>query len=431
MRIRYFSGVMHVKHQPRSTPSPLTTIRSARRSRAWLAVALSTALAAPVFAPIRTASAGQTGEAGTVDIEVLKFASTDAVEEASALTDAFRHALIGTPGLADSGKSDALETEALTVGCDDPMDDKCAPKIAADIKVDRFLFGTVKKSKTTPVKLTATVKYYAQGAVRTVVKTYDAGPIAKDGASPELKKIASEILLQLTGGPMKAKVDVTLTGPGSGESGDLYEGGQRIGRVEAGKGSIDLAIGTHAVELRIPGYATATSTVEVTPAGASLSLNPIRLAGGRPDWQLYGGIGAIGVGVAFVVVGIATSASLRNQQNDAQFTDYRKRFPSSVKDVCSEAKSGLEQPGSTAVPSGGQPLSGYVSNLCGSISTKETLQYVWYGLGAIAIGGGTYLVATDKKQEDQPKTAKEPAVRVQVAPSFGPGYGSLTLTGSF
>jgi hypothetical protein len=427
-RIRYFWDVDDTTRS--LLPFSPTSIRGARRASSLLAVVLSTALVAPVMTPLRVASAGQMTDPGVVDVEVLNFASSDGVEEASALTDAFRHALAGAPGLADNGKSHALETEALTVGCDDPMDDKCAPKIAADIKSDRFVYGTVKKSKTAPIKITATVKYYSAGTVKTVVKTYDAGPVAKDGASPELKKIALEVLLQLTGGPAKGKVEVTLTGPGSGESGDLYEGGQKIGRVEGGKATVELTTGSHAVELRISGYSTSTATIDVAPTGTTVTLNPIRLSSSKPDWQLYGGIGAIGVGAIFVGVGIATSLSIRNQQNDDQFTNYRKRFPSSEKDVCAQAKAGKEQANSTVVPSGGTALAPYVADLCDSVSSKQTLQYVWYGLGVAAIGGGTYLVLTDKKGSGEAKAASAP-VKIQVAPSFGPGYGSVTLVGSF
>jgi hypothetical protein len=411
--------------------SPSNPIRARRRASPLVAAVLSAALAGPALVPVHTAWAAAVGTQGVIEVEVLNFASSDAVEEASALTDAFRHALAGAPGLADNGKSHALETEALTVGCDDPMDDKCAPKIAADIKADHFLYGTVKKSKTTPIKITATVKYYSGGFVKTVVKTYDAGPVAKDGASPELKKIALEVLLQLTGGPPKGKVDVSVTGPGSGESGDLYENGQRIGRVEGGKATVELASGTHNIELKIPGYSTATGSVDVLPTGTTLTLTPVRLGPEKPfDWHLYGGIGAIGVGAILVGVGVATSLSVHDQQNDPLFTNYRKRFPRSEGDVCAQAKNGFESPGSTAPPSGGAALAPYVSDLCSSVSSKQTMQYVYYGLGVLAIGGGTFLILTDKKDDGEKKAASNP-VRVQVSPSFGPGYGSVTLIGSF
>jgi uncharacterized membrane protein YebE (DUF533 family) len=136
------------------------------------------------------------------------------------------------------------------------------------------------------------------------------------------------------------------------------------------------------------------------------------------------------VGAIFVGVGIATSLSIRNQQNDDQFTNYRKRFPSTEKDVCAQAKAGKEQANSTTVPTGGTALAPYVSDLCDSVSSKQTLQYVWYGLGVAAIGGGTYLILTDKKGDAEKKAASSP-VKIQVAPSFGPGYGSVTLVGSF
>ena len=390
------------------------------------------------------AFAAAPGTAGATEIEVLSFASNDAVEEALALTDAMKHALIEAQGVAEhtpgSGKGHALEAEALTVGCDDPMAAACAPKMAKDLKWDQFVYGTVKKTGSN--KLTATLNYYNKGDIKTVAKTYDAGPVAKDGASPELKAIALDALYSLVGGPPKSKVEVTLVGPAANESGDLYEGAQKVGHVEGGHATVELVAGSHTLELKgVDGYGDTSGTVEVGGEGGSeLKLSPVKLEGGKGlDWKLYGGIGAIAVGAVFIGVGVATSLSVHDAQNDGTFHDYQLHFPdpnrfsNGTSDVCSEAQAGHGGSG----PSGPAPQSeiDYVKDFCDSTHKKQVLQWVWYGLGVAFIAGGTVLILTDDKNKGssgeaapEPKASK---VNVKLMPSFGPHDGFLSLVGTF
>jgi hypothetical protein len=383
---------------------------------------------------VRAARADEAGTAGAIEIELLAFSSNDAVEEASALTEAFKHAMLKAQGVTEhgaSGKGHALEAILLTVGCDDAATPACAAKIAAEIKHDRFFFGTVKKSP--PNKLTATLSYYNKGDIKTVARTYDAGPISKDGVSPELQAIALEALYGLIGGPPKGKVDVTVSGTGATESGDLFENGTKVGHVEAGKATIELPSGSHTIELRIPGYGSTTGTVDVTPAGTTLQLAPIKLAPPQPmDWQLYGGLSAIAVGAVFVGVGVATSLSIKDAQEDPVFTAYRQRFPPSVSDTCEKAQAGNE--GNKKV--GDPNLAPQAASLCDKVSSKQKMQFVWYGLGAVFIGGGVVLILTDKNGEKtdaggKTASAKPPVLEVKVQPTFGPNYNALSIVGSF
>lgn len=375
---------------------------------------------------VREASAAEQGS-GSVEIEVLAFSSNDAVDEAAALTDAFKHALIGAPGVTDHGKSHALEAVALTAGCDDPGAASCAPKIASEIKWNTFIYGTVKK--TPPNKITATLHYYNNGQIKTVAKTYDAGPIAKDGASPELKKIALDALFAVLGGAPKGKVEVTVTGPAANEDGELFDNGQKVGTVTAGKGIVDLPSGNHTIELRVKGYASTTGQVEVTPAGTSVTLSPVKLAPSKPlDWQLYGGIGAIVVGAVFIGVGAATSISVNNYKNDANLQAYRDRWPKSDPDVCVHAHAGQEAPAGTTQPT--TSLAPQVAQICDDSSSKEKMQWVWYGVGAVLAAGGTILVLTDKHSDDTP--GKDTArLRVKLQPVVTPQGSSFSLVGSF
>lgn len=378
--------------------------------------------------PVVSSRAAEAGSAGAIEIEVLAFSSNDAVDEAAALTDAFKHALIGAPGVADHGKSHALEAVALTAGCNDPMEASCGPKIEKEIKYDKFIYGTVKKSP--PNKITATLSYYNGGQVKTVAKTYDAGPVAKDGTSPEMKKIATDAMWSLLGGAPKGKVDVTVVGPAANEDGELFEDGKSVGTVTAGKGAVDLPSGPHKLELRVKGYASTTGDVEVTPAGTTLQLSPVALPPSKPlDWQLYGGIAAIAVGAVFVGFGVSNSLSIQSSQDDADFTAYRRRFPSTEKDTCARAREGSEGPNATADT---PKLASTVASLCDDVDSKQTGQYIFYGLGAAFIAGGAILILTDKHGSGSTdKPADTTAFSLKLKPVITPTYQAFSLVGSF
>jgi hypothetical protein len=399
---------------------------STRSSRltAALALALSASLA---LTPAATSWAAPAGTPGAIAVEVLSFSSNDAVDEAGALTDAFKHALVAAPGVSDHGKSHALEAVALTAGCDDPMAAACGPKLAAEIKHDKFIYGTVKK--TPPNKITATLTFYNAGQVKTVAKTYDAGPVAKDGASPELKKIATDALFALMGGAPKGKVDITVSGPAANENGELFENGQSLGALTAGKGSVELPSGSHTLELRVKGFSSTTGVVEVTPSGATLTLAPVRMVAPTPiDWQLYGGIAAVGVGVVFLGLGVSKSLDVKNAQDNATFTSYRQRWPSSEGDTCARAKEGKESPTGVA----DTKLAADVSKICDDASSAQTSQFVFYGLGTVLAIGGVVLIATDKgaAKDGKPGTDKT-ALRLDLRPVVTPQGSSLSLVGQF
>ncbi len=411
-----------------ATPFRGSILREIRGFHARSAIALAVATSLAVT-PVCAVSAAEAGAPGVVEIEVLSFSSTDAVDEAAALTDAFKHALVGAPGVADHGAGHALEAVALTVGCDDPMAPSCAPKIAEEIKYDKFVYGVVKRSP--PNKITATLNYYDGGKVKTVAKTYDGGPLAKDGTSPELKKVALEALFALLGGAPKGPVQIEVLGPASKADGELFEGGKKIGAVTQGKGTVELPSGPHTLELRVPGFASTTSDVEVTPAGTSVQLSPVRLGPEKPiDWQLYGGIAAMGVGAVFVGLGVATSLSIRSSQDDPAFTAYRRRWPSTESDTCERAREGKEGPN----PS--QPfadkLAPQVASLCDDVSSKQTAQFIYYGLGGALLAGGAVLVLTNKGPGDGKQADKSAsAFRLEVKPVVSPNFGSLSLVGTF
>lgn len=407
--------------------------------RPLVAALVSAALVAPasLIAPLASvASAAESGTKGALEIEVFSFSSTDAVDEAAALTDAFKHAVISFPGIAihaPDAKGHSLEALALIVGCDEPTTSTCAGKIAQEIKHEKFVYGAVKKGP--GKKITATINYYDTGAIRTVAKTYDSGPVAKDGASPELKKIATEALKLLLAPSLRGKVTVTVKGPAAGSDGEIWNGEGRVGKVTAGSATLELPIGRYALELRVPGFAPSVQEIELgAEENAQVAFSPMRLGEepqGGMSGRTRGGIIVAAVGVGFLVGGVASSLAIRSKQDDETFTTYRRRWPTSEKDTCARAAEGREFPNpNTPVTNRIAPQ---VDSLCGQVSTLTVLQYAFYGLGIVGVGTGAYLILTDSSEpSDSSKgEAKTGGLRLQLRPDGGPGGGGLTLVGSF
>lgn len=406
-------------------------------SRRWRALLFAVVAASATFGSIaeRPARAAKTGTAGTVEIEVLALSSNDAVEEAAAISDAFRHALLAAPAMSDSGKSRALEAVALAIGCDDPMVPACAPKLAATLKADRFVYGVVKK--TPPNRITVTVAYYDASVsktapVRTAVRTYEASPVSRDGASPELQRIAQGLLFELISGHSKATIDVVVSGAAAATTGELYEDGTLLAKVTGGRATIEAAAGKHHLELRTAGYSTSAADVDVGPDGAHAEFTPVSLSLTAPtDWKLYKGIGAAGVGAVFVALGAVESFGIRSLQNDPNLATYRRRWPTSTGDTCSQASNGVEGPG--VASSYTIKLAPTVSSLCSSASTKEILQWVFYGLGAAGLGYGGYLIWTDLGASDAsaPHAPAPAAASIRIAPVVSTTFNGISLTGAF
>ncbi|MFI5300684.1 MAG: hypothetical protein ACHREM_21590 [Polyangiales bacterium] len=386
----------------------------------------------------RAAFAAKPGTVGAVDVEVLAFSSNDAVEEAAALTDAFHHALVASPTLYDAGKSRALEAVALAIGCDDPMVPACAPKLAAALKSERFVYGVVKK--TPPNRITVTLAYYdatqsKTGPLRTTVKTYEASPVSRDGASPELARIAQELLMQLVAGHVHAGVEVIVSGPAATQDSQLQEDGKVIATVTGGRATVELNVGKHHLELFATGFATSVAEVDVGVDGAHADFAPVSMAPAGPtDWKLYEGIGFAGVGLAFFAIGMKESLDLRAAQTDPTFTTYRRRWPNSVDDTCSQAQNGAEGPNPAS--SYAQKLAPTVADFCSSNHTKQLLQWVFYGLGVAGMATGGYLIwtdlgAADAKAATTPSAPTAPTATLRIAPLMTTSFGGVSLTGSF
>jgi hypothetical protein len=324
----------------------------------------------------------------------------------------------------------ALEAVALSIGCDDPMVPACAPKLVNEVKSERFFYGIVKK--TPPNKLTATVVFYANGQTRTAVKTYDAGPVARDGAAPELKKLATDMIVQLAGTMIRAKVDLTVTGEAASEKAEVFENGQKIGDLTAGRGSVELAPGNHTLEVHVKGYAAASASADVSLGGGAASFTPVKLSSDPEAWKTYAGWGGVGVGGVLLILGVVSSIQV-GSDTGGDFKRYSMRFSSqSNVDICQQASLGIESgPGYSGQGGAGMdPLASKVRSTCDDLKGLVVKQVLFYSLGGVLAAGGTYLLVTKKKGERTTASA-DSTVSLSVSPSLDRNFSGLSLVGSF
>jgi hypothetical protein len=136
------------------------------------------------------------------------------------------------------------------------------------------------------------------------------------------------------------------------------------------------------------------------------------------DGRRTTGWAAVGLGGVLLAAGVYSVVRVRAIDSDDRVEAYRQGFHSGV-DVCDQARAGVES------KVAGAATSTQMKDFCSSATTFQTLQYIFFGLGAVSAGAGIYLLASDKSGT-RPATS-----RVQVSPSIGRSGGRLDLSFTF
>jgi len=135
------------------------------------------------------------------------------------------------------------------------------------------------------------------------------------------------------------------------------------------------------------------------------------------DGRRTAGWAGIGLGGVFVAAGIYSIVRVQAIDSDQRVQLYRQGFRAGV-DVCDEARAGVD----SKVMGAASPTQ--MKDFCSSATTFQTLQYVFFGLGAVSAGAGIYLLATDKR-------TSAATSRLEVWPSVGHSGGRLDVRLSF
>jgi hypothetical protein len=361
--------------------------------------ALGLAAAAAIAGGAGAARAAEPGP-DALPITVIAIQTNEADDQAEALTKALRASVRAMPGWSLAEGDYSLEVLTLSLKCPEPPDANCQSRIADQIKSDRYVWGNLKKKGP---NVAGEVHLWVRGK-GTSNWALDYSANLTEAGDESLKRIATEAISQLTGGPPKGGIHVRA----GNVPGQVFIDGQPVGALKNGEGTFMAPAGPHKVTIKALGYADLENQVVVKPTGAPVDVNLSMIAtgdGAPINTRRWVGFGAIGLGVVSAVVGIVSATQVQSAQNtiDAVRKNPAHSQPSTF-DWCSSSNA----------------ASVNLSDACSKGKTFQTMEIVFFPLAAVAGGLGVYLVATSGKSA--PKTG------LVVNPQFGPGGGKLDLS---
>lgn len=355
--------------------------------------------------------------------QVINIDSDDAEDQADALTSALKSRARGT-GWAVLDTPNALGPLLMALKCPPKPDAACLARMGDQLKVGRFLWGTMHKAPGKSVS--AELHLWTKGKPDQVAKeTYSEN--LKDQNDDALRKIAQRLfekVVPATGRPpppvVPERPTIAVTLDVNVGDGVVYVDGAERGKLDKGHATVAITAGEpHEIEVRSPGYAPGKQSVNAT-AATSVTLELVSSAPPPPPapskpfpvWTVVG-LSTMALGVGFGVAGVAEGVAFTDLQGQ-NTKDHTNTTYQGVKDFCVDTPAG---------PS---------SDPCKHIQAADmarTLEFVFFGIGGalIATGAVIVLVAPRGSHKDE----APPVSSVRVVPTFGPGGGGLTLGGTF
>jgi hypothetical protein len=378
---------------------------------------------------------------GVETIPVLEIATDDADDQAKALTQAIRSRVKASTQFALSEQSVSLQLLVLTLKCPDIPDAACQEKIAAKIKADKFVWGTMKKApnKTVSVDL----HYYVKGRPDQH-KQFTLPDAMTDALDPAMQKQAESMFQQVTQFGRVGVVNLMMENPTDGE---VFANGQSIGAITKTDHEYTLPVGETVFEVRSAGnviargqgsvLATAAVELKLAEVKDKIEGGAVKVATGGDvaSWKRPVAFAAMGVGA--VALGVAAFRGVQNlTYDDEQFKQYRdaSKVPgsgsgagASSSDACEQARAGVQAVGVSV----GSP--GYVAKQCDDADSRKSQQLI-FGIagGVLAVAGGALFYTTlNKGPATTGAAATKKRVAVDLAPVTTPTFKGFALSGSF
>jgi hypothetical protein len=368
---------------------------------------LATAIALSTW--ISPAQAAEPGP-DTLPIHVISIQTPDADDQAEALTKALRMAVRAMPGWSLADGDYSLEVLALSLKCPEPIDAGCQSRIADQIRTDRYVWGILAKGKGNSV--TGELNFWVRGKGTSKVPV-DYSANLTEAEDESLKKLASDSINKLTGGPPKGEVKVKA----GNVAGQVFLDGQPLGALTAGEGTFFVPSGTHQIMVKAPGYSDVATAITVKPnSPTDVVVSPAIAPDTTPtNWKRIGGFVGIGAGVAFAAVGVVGSMQVKGLNDDQGYKDIRDLY-NDDQNLCKIARREETAP---------RPLTAdeqtKVLGTCDAGDTGQLLQLIFYPLAGIAAGAGVYLLATSGTAGPANKTG------FMVRPRFDKTGGKLDV----
>jgi hypothetical protein len=384
--------------------------------RRWLALAL--VVLAVVLAP-RGARADQSS-AHSVAVAVLAFDSDDAEEHADALTGALRSRIRASQGwsLVETSQSLGMLTAALRCPAK-PLTAECEQRIAEQVKSERYIFGYVTKGPQAG-QVTAEIHLYQKSKPDTAIRESYADNL-KDQNDDTLRRIAQRVLDKL-GGSALGTIIVRM----GSENGEVIVDGDKHVPLQLGTARLDLAPGSHSVEVVVTGQAAQKRNVLVT-AGKETVIDlalattgptePPNSSSPFPTRKVLGGglaAGGVALGVVSVLSALAWNDAIKEGERINEENNPQTKLP----------------PGKTPDQACGNELK-EGEGICkaDADANRNGIVSIATGIGGgLLLIAGAYFLFTDGGGH---KPTEKSTGKTRVTPSIGHNSGGLILSGSF
>jgi hypothetical protein len=321
--------------------------------------------------------------------------------------------------------------------CNKVPDAVCLEKIAAQVKVDRFIWGVMQKAPGNQVK--AEVHLYEKGKPDSVVRETYAENL-RDQNDDTLRGIAKKMFERLVGASAG-----TLTVKAGSTGGTVVIDGQKRGSLKGGELTMELPVGGHRVDVHVAGYLPATEDVNVMLGkDTRVTVNlvreespPERPETSFPTRKVIGGalitVGAILAGVAIYEATqyFKAKSDLKGATQD-NYGEPPYAPPGQTAQAAPQVKDPCH-PDQLSFSDGTRlPQTDATSKGCDALNrghTATALGFTLGALGAVSIGTGFFfLLSPGASKEAEPKGE---AQRVRLAPYAGPHGGGLALSAVF
>lgn len=345
---------------------------------------------------------------------VLDIDSEDAEDQAEALTASLRSRVRSAARWSlvepsTTGGTQALGTLIVALKCTSKPDAACLQRIADQLHADHFIWGQLARSAGSQV--TVELHLWTRGKPDAGLKESYTDNL-KDPSDENLRKLTAKLFAKLTG----TNATGSLVVHAGTESGTIVINGVPQGKLEGGNARLEIAAGTHLVEVRIAGF-TAPARQVVLDAGSEAELTFVLTAAkSEPNTpppapfpvRKVVGFSAVGVGAALLAVGGIEGLRFLSERSDLD--DARAKTPTTIQNLCDDSITPTTEAGCRAY---------------NSAKKARTLAIVFSAIGGVVAGAGLVVLLTD------PGPPKPTAGKVQVSPHFGPAEGGVDLSVRF
>ncbi|MFO0551514.1 MAG: PEGA domain-containing protein [Polyangiaceae bacterium] len=352
---------------------------------------------------------------------MLTIQTLDAFDQAEALSAALRRIVEEAPGWSYQvlDQEYALLVLTASLACDDKPDAACEEKIAEEIHVDRYIWGTMEKDGS---EVVGELHLWTRGQGSKMAKFRYSDNLTTS-ADETLLEIARQKFAEIGGGPPESK----LTIQAGKVSGKVFLDGKEAGELKDGVASLSVTPGPHKIRIEAPGYQTMEGSVEIRPRQeGSLTLTP-SFAEAGPDVQKI--LGGTAIGLAVAAAGVGVFGGVRVLMVNSDLDVYKNNTPGNSKPVFEG--DGCERSDNGAYPNmigGTEEERAYAMSLCDDGALAQTLQFVFWPISAAFGVAGTVLLATADWSDKKSQAASLPFV---IIPSVGPSGGGAVVAGRF